>query len=123
MRVIIAGSRNLKDYQLVEDAVRRSGFEISTILSGHAPGCDRLGEEYAKRHDIPCELWPAYWGVYGNRAGFIRNRDMAQNAEALIAVWDGVSPGTKRMLSIARRMGLKVYLLKAGRATQEELFL
>ena len=35
---------------------------------------------------------------------------MAANADALVAVWDGVSPGTKNMIAQARLQGLRVHV-------------
>jgi hypothetical protein len=35
---------------------------------------------------------------------------MAENAEALIAVWDGVSRGTKNMIEEAKARNLAVYI-------------
>jgi hypothetical protein len=113
VRTIISGSRVLKEYRLVEEAVARSGFPIAAILSGHARGVDRLGERYAQEHGIPCELWQPAWHVYGRRAGLIRNEDMAQNAHALIAVWDGRSSDTRHLIGTARRLGLKIHVAKA----------
>jgi hypothetical protein len=60
--------------------------------------------------NIPCFRFPADWDRYGKAAGYIRNETMAANAEALIALWDGRSPGTKHMIDIARKKGLKVYV-------------
>lgn len=35
---------------------------------------------------------------------------MADRAEALVAIWDGQSRGTKHMIDTARAQGLRVYL-------------
>lgn len=86
MKTIIAGSRDFTNLELVEIAVMQSGFDISVVLSGCARGVDRLGELWAKEHDVPVEHYPADWGIHGKRAGYLRNSLMAQNGEALIAV-------------------------------------
>ncbi len=88
MKTIIAGSRDIKLYSIVEKSIQQSGFEITTIISGTANGVDKLGEEYAKKHNLPILYFPANWDKYGKSAGYIRNDEMAKNAEALIAVWD-----------------------------------
>ncbi len=116
MRTIIAGGRDICDIQLVCEAVEQSGFEISLILSGKAPGIDTTAIEFAKINEIPWEEYPAKWtvdGVYHHEAGMVRNAQMAEKAEALIAIWDGKSKGTKGMIEIARKRGLKVYVHKA----------
>lgn len=110
MRTIIAGSRGCNSYGLVAEAVTKCGWHVSTIISGTARGIDRIGETYAKENDIPLIRMPADWSRYGRGAGKIRNIEMALVADALIAVWDGVSPGTGHMIDTARAKGLKIYV-------------
>lgn len=69
-----------------------------------------MGEFWAKERDIPVDHYPANWDEHGKAAGFIRNKQMAQVSEALIALYDGVSPGTKSMIDLAHKHGLKVYI-------------
>jgi len=114
MRTIIAGGRGITDILEVYRAVVSSGFHITTVISGAAAGVDRLGESFARAHNIPVHLYPANWDAHGRRAGFLRNSEMAKNADALIAVWDGKSPGTKHMIDEATRYGLKVFVRTAG---------
>jgi len=119
MKTIIAGSRSITDYNEVKKAVEESGFEITEVVSGACPtGVDPLGEKYAFLNDIPLKRFPAQWDRYRsakgkNPGGMIRNREMAAYAEALIAVYDGVSPGTKNMITEAQLKGLKVHVHKA----------
>ena len=112
MKTIIAGSRSVTDLDLVADAVRASGFDITEVVSGGAPGVDSLGEQWAEQHGIPVTRFPADWKRYGRRAGPIRNTEMAEYAEALIAVWDGRSRGTKNMIQLARQRGLRVFVFR-----------
>ena len=110
MRTIIAGSRSCNSYGLVEEAVGKCGWNITTVISGTARGIDRVGETFAKENNIPLIRMPADWTRYGRGAGKIRNIEMALVADALIAVWDGVSPGTGHMIDTARAKGLKIYV-------------
>ncbi len=117
MRVIIAGSRTIDDYRLLCQAIVESQFRIDVILSGTANGVDRLGELWASRHNTPVEKYPANWQQFGKSAGYIRNVEMSHNADALIAIWDGKSRGTKNMIDIAKSKGLKVYVVSLGKQT------
>jgi predicted Rossmann fold nucleotide-binding protein DprA/Smf involved in DNA uptake len=110
MKTIIAGGRNITDYRLVESAIRNSGFTISEVVCGGAKGVDSIGEEWALIYGLPVVKFPADWNKYGLSAGPRRNRQMAEYAEALVAVWDGKSPGTKNMIDVARELGLTVYV-------------
>ena len=110
MKVIIAGSRGAKEYKDILKAIQESGFEITEIISGGALGVDRLGEKYAIEHSIPFQRFLPDWKRFKRGAGMVRNAEMAKNADALIAVWDGTSKGTKNMIKTATNYGLKVYV-------------
>lgn len=112
MRVIIAGSRHITDADLLEASVEDSDFDITEVVSGGAKGVDRLGEDYARQEGISITRFPARWERHGRSAGPIRNGEMAEYADALIAIWDGNSSGTRNMLTQAYRADLKMYLLK-----------
>ena len=114
MRVIIAGSRQITDPNLLKASIENSGFDITEVVSGGARGVDRLGEKYARQEGISITRFPAQWDTHGRKAGPIRNGEMAEYADALIAIWDGESPGTRNMLRQAHTADLKMYLLKTN---------
>jgi hypothetical protein len=110
MKTIIAGSRTVTELAEVSKAVRESGFAVTEVVSGGARGVDALGEEWANQAGVPVKLFPADWKKYGRGAGPIRNSHMAEYSEALIAVWDGKSRGTKDMVAKAQKRGLRVFV-------------
>ena len=60
--------------------------------------------------DIPVKRVPANWEKFGRSAGHRRNAEMAQYADGLVAFWDGLSPGTRSMIDLAKGRGLKVHI-------------
>ena len=110
MKVIIAGSRDVTALYLVEDASLMSKFDITEVVSGGARGVDRLGEIFAEKNGLPVKVFPADWTKFGKSAGHRRNREMAQYADALVAVWDGVSPGTKGMILEMKKLKKLVFI-------------
>ena len=112
MKTIVAGSRSITNKEVVLRAVKESGFNITEVVSGRALGVDTLGEEIAKDMGLPVKPFPANWGKYGPGAGFLRNSEMADYAEALIAVWDGDSPGTADMISKMGKRKKKIFIHK-----------
>lgn len=110
MKVIIAGGRDFTNYALVEEAIKRSAFEITQVVSGNAKGVDTLGEVWALANNVPVEAFPADWAAHGRAAGPIRNREMADYADALIAIWDGESKGTANMIQQARNKHLNIFI-------------
>jgi hypothetical protein len=115
-KLIIAGSRTLKDYKLVEkiinDALVNLDKDTIEIISGGAKGVDTLARQYAMKNKLPCKVFEPNWDEYGKSAGYMRNSEMANYGNALIAIWDGKSKGTKHMITEARRNGLKIKVFK-----------
>lgn len=107
MKVIIAGTRYkdkankipFDNFKLIVEAVERSGFKITEVVCGMAIGVDKLGEQWAIANNIPVKEMPANWNAHGKAAGPIRNRQMAEYADAAVVVWDGVSDGSRNMIN------------------------
>lgn len=78
MKVIIAGSRLITDYDLVCAEIAKFPHPITEVVSGTAKGVDSLGELWAFENNIPVRRFPANWGLYGKRAGYMRNVQMAE---------------------------------------------
>jgi hypothetical protein len=111
MKTIIAGSRTASKRD-VWNALCTCPWtdEITSVISGCAQGADSHGASWAKWKSYPVIEMPADWKSYGRSAGMIRNQAMLNQADALLAVWDGHSPGTKNMISIAKRKGIKYFV-------------
>ena len=117
MRVIIAGSRGFADYAFLRQKMDYLLSETPggiTIVSGGARGADSMGERYAGERGYEVARYPAEWEKYGKSAGYRRNAVMAANADALVAFWDGKSPGTRHMINLAMEKGLKIRLVLFG---------
>jgi len=110
MKTIIAGSRHCTDPKILEAAIELCPFEVTSVVSGTAPGADTLGEEYARANNLLLYCFPANWKKHGRAAGMIRNAEMSHNAEALIALWDGKSKGTANMIKHAKKQKLKIFV-------------
>ena len=112
-KVIIAGSRGFSNYKLLREKCneylreKRKEYNI-IIISGGARGADFFGEKYAQDEGFSLEVFPANWNKFGKSAGFRRNEQMAEVADALIAFWDGKSHGTKHMIEIMENKKLLV---------------
>ncbi len=101
MKVIIAGSRSIGELFLAYAAVHASGYEVTEEVCGCAPGMDGLGSVWALQQGVPSRHFPASDYPTPN----LRNQAMAEYADALVAVWDGKSPGTKDMVGRMLNLG------------------
>ena len=117
MRIIIAGSRTITDFKIVQKAVfqalhewKKTYSDVTEVFSGCAKGVDILGQIWSTKYGKQLLLYPADWEKYGKKAGYLRNEKMAKLTDGLIAIWDGKSKGTKHMIDIANKKGLKVFV-------------
>lgn len=111
MKLIIAGSRTLTVYaDFIGGAIRSFKMPaVYEIVSGKALGIDLSGERYANKWNIPIKEFSADWKLYGKAAGPIRNREMAEYADALLLIWDGKSKGSKNMKETMINLNKSVY--------------
>lgn len=124
MRLIIAGSRdaNLLDdpiasadgdrgnigriiYHVMGDKVQ----DVTEVVSGASGIIDKSGELWGSLFNKKITRFPADWNTHGRAAGPIRNREMAEYADALVLIWDGKSRGSASMKREAKRAGIPVY--------------
>lgn len=115
-RVIIAGSRDCPEYNVelfrkIDNILGNIGWEDLEIVSGTCRGADKLGENYADLYGQDAKQFPADWKTHGKSAGYIRNKQMAEYATHLIALWDGQSKGTKNMIDLAKQYGLNIRII------------
>ena len=124
LRIIIAGSRDFHDYDLLKrevlNIVRYDNRpkKFIKIVSGKARGADTLGEQFAEEFGLEVKEFLADWNGLGKRAGYVRNAEMAKfavennNDGMLIAFWDGKSKGTKHMIDLAEKYDLEVHVVR-----------
>ena len=124
-KVIIAGGRDFRNYDYLKECCNKalSNQTDIQIVCGMAKGADLLGFRYAKERNYSIAEFPADWTnldvepcvvktnskgeKYNSLAGMSRNKMMSENSDALIAFWNG-SSGTKNMIDLAAKRGLKI---------------
>ena len=123
-KVIIAGGRDFDHWKKDSgNFANKYLLKIDKILSnipeneiemvtGCAKGADQIPYYFKTWHGYPLKEFPANWSKYGKSAGYIRNKEMAEYADALIAFWDGKSKGTKHMIGLAKKYNLKVRIVR-----------
>lgn len=115
VKLIIAGGRDFLDYDMLCEymlTLREIIGNDLTIISGMARGADALGVRYAQDYKLPLLAMPADWDKYGKAAGYRRNAEMAEQADACIAFWDGTSRGTAHMIQTMERLNKRSYIVR-----------
>lgn len=104
MKVAVIGSRGL----VVDDLGKYLPEDTTEIISGGARGIDTCARNYALSHNIKLTEFLPEYGKYGRSAPLKRNITIIQNADLVLAFWDGSSRGTKFVIDKCHEMGIKV---------------
>jgi hypothetical protein len=94
LNVAVVGSRSFKDYERLERKLRKLG-KLNSLISGGAAGADKLAERYAREHKIKMVIHKPEWKHFKKAAGPTRNQTIVDEADVVVAFWDGNSPGTR----------------------------
>ncbi len=108
MKLLIAGSRSIKEYD-ISGLVPR---EVDLIISGGAAGVDTIAEKYADDHRLSKLILRPNYASYGRGAPLRRNKTMVEIADEVLIIWDGKSRGTSFTTDYAKKLGKKVTLVK-----------
>ena len=107
MKLLIAGSRSIKEFDLTPYI----SDEVDTIISGGASGVDDLAEQYADAHRLSKYILRPCYQRFGRSAPLLRNEEMVDMADAILVIWDGKSRGAKHTLEYARKKEKSVTLV------------
>ena len=107
MKLLIVGSRSITNFDLSPHI--RVG--VDTIISGGACGVDRLAEQYADLHGLSKYIIRPRYDIYGRAAPIVRNQQMADIADEVLVIWDGVSKGTQHTLKYTKKINKPTVLI------------
>ena len=110
MKLAIVGSREFNNYELLCKTLEK--YEnISMIISGGAIGADKLGEKFAQNNNIEIKIFYPNWNTHGKKAGILRNKIIVENADEVIAFWNGESKGTLSTINFAKQLNKKCVVI------------
>lgn len=104
MRVAVIGSRGMQVKNLGEYLPK----ETTEIISGGARGIDACAREYALRHGLKLTEYLPEYSRYGRGAPLKRNITIIENADLVLAFWDGSSKGTQYVIENCRKRNIPV---------------
>lgn len=105
-KVAVVGSRGITRADLSKYVPE----DATVILSGGARGVDQLAEEYAKERGLGLEVLLPNYELFGKTAPLIRDRQIVDKADLVVAIWDGSSSGTRYTIEYAKAQGVPVKL-------------
>ena len=75
MKVLICGSRNFSDKQLIRSVIMQLPKD-TVIIQGGARGADHMAKLYALERGMIVEEYLPNWDELGKKAGPLRNQEM-----------------------------------------------
>lgn len=118
-RVLVTGDRKWSDPKMIDIVLKAVAelrpFDNIVVVHGAARGADTYADVVARARGYRVEKYPADWEQYGRAAGPIRNKQMLDTGiNLVVAFHDKIeqSKGTKHMIDIAVKAGVKVALFK-----------
>ena len=129
MKICIAGSRRFPEFgitkpehwhdpkkriimcRILQESIGKSRFQIDEVVTGKCWGIDDLGEAWANKYKIPVKPFPADWDRFNKEAGKIRNKEMADYADALISI-HSESSGSLDMIKCMKKLCKPIYIYK-----------
>lgn len=112
MKVAVVGSRTL--------GVKRLGDYlpdgVTEIVTGGAAGVDLDAEEYGMENGLKVTLFLPEYEKYRRSAPLVRNRELIEYSDIVIAFWDGESRGTKYVIDTAKKLGKDIRVYKVNKS-------
>ena len=110
-KVAIVGSRSFTPLSKVREYISQLPLD-TIIVSGGAEGVDRQAVGWARVLQMETLVFKPDWDKYGKSAGILRNTQIVDACDRLVAFWDGESKGTKDSIDKARKAGKQVVIIK-----------
>lgn len=88
VKLAVVGSQNFDDYEYLKKIL--DYHPCTLIISGGAKGADRLAVRYAIENNIPKKEFFPHWKTYGKSAGAIRNKQIVDACDELVAFCDKI---------------------------------
>lgn len=108
VRVAVIGSRGLEVKNLGDFLPE----DTTEIVSGGARGVDTSARNYSNANGIKLTEFLPDYNSYGHRAPLVRNIDIINYSDIVLAFWDGVSRGTAFVITNCKKSGTPVRIYK-----------
>ena len=116
VKVGIVGSRSITSSEYVFSVLdfylaRLLEENEVVIVSGGAVGIDSLGAQWAELRKLKTEIYLPDWQTHGKKAGFLRNQQIIDNSDYLIAITTG-SNGTADSIKRAVKKNIPIKIVQ-----------
>ena len=109
MKIAIIGSRKITTADIGSYI-----SDVDEIVSGGAAGVDLCAAEFAKKNAIKLTVFMPQYERYGRAAPIVRNKEIVDYADKILAFWDGKSKGTLSVIQYAKKTGKPCQIVLCG---------
>ncbi len=111
MKLAVIGSRGITEL----DLEKYISNEVTRIITGGARGVDTCAARYAQARGIPLTEFHPDYRRYGRGAPLKRNLQIIENADMVLAFWDGSSRGTRFVIEICRERKIPIQVIEMNK--------
>lgn len=121
MKLCIIGSRSIDKAEVVFPILNKFMDTLpkgsATFLTGSAKGLDPLTKKFAESRGIDVVEFLPYHLIdptvaFDSKYFFIRTKQMINNADKVLAIWDTKSKGTEYGIKYSQKLGKPVMVVK-----------
>ena len=114
MKIAVIGSRSVESIEFDLIGARQGDI----IVSGGARGADTLAADEARRRGLEVVEFRPNYARYGRAAPHVRNSEIVESCDRLVAFWDGKSRGTASTIEKAKRLEKPVSVVQTRPCNQ-----
>ena len=108
-RVAVIGSRTAnptaRNYMKIVNFLTEC--KATEVVTGGAKGADQLAENVAEELGMKLTIYYPDYKRWKRSAPHMRNDEILQHCDEVLAIWDGVSRGTASVITKAQKLGKK----------------
>jgi len=128
MKLAIIGSRSITNDVMVLKTIHNYCVDNmpSVILKSAGKGIDPTIEHYANANEIDTVNFLPYHlqdgqASFNSKYFFVRTKQILNNADKLLALWDTHSKGTEYAIKYAQKLGIPVKVVKIPKQLSQKL--
>lgn len=113
-KVAVVGSRGYDDFNSFSAQMKNLITDFSDVCfvsGGCKTGADALIEKFANTIEVPILVFYPNYSEHNRRAPLIRNKQIVDASDYLIAFWDGQSTGTAHTIELAKQKQIPIRII------------
>ena len=125
MKTAVVGSKTVTDFQIIKDMIMKPitllNWKITEIVIGGVDYCDLGAALWARQNKVPIRIFSPNWKQWGRRAGFMRNIEMVNHADAIIILCEEDKDVFHNLINLAKEKRKQIFFYHLKEKYHENL--